>query len=73
MSVDVSDNNEPRTLREMAADAAKEAGVGLACPNCGCRDTRVVTIRHNIDGSETRRRRECRYCGERLTTFEAIP
>lgn len=61
------------TLEQLAADTAKtnaDAGIGLACPKCGCRDLRVVKTRHNVDGTETSRRRECRNCNNRLTTME---
>lgn len=58
---------ERKTLRQMAIEAS---GGGMACPNCGCRDTRVVKTRHNSDGSETSRRRVCRHCGNKITTIE---
>lgn len=54
------------------SDHAKEQenGKGLACRRCGCRHFRVVYTR---PGSHRRliRRRECRHCGTRMTTWEA--
>jgi len=42
--------------------------IGLICPVCGCRDFRVLYTRRYSSG--LRRRRECRHCGKRITTFE---
>lgn len=62
---------EPRkTLREMAIETQKAESGGICCPGCGCRDTRVIKTRHNVDGTETSRRRVCRNCGNRITTIE---
>jgi transcriptional regulator NrdR family protein len=41
---------------------------GLACSRCGCRDLRVVYTRPRATG--VIRRRECRHCGHRMTTWE---
>jgi len=42
---------------------------GLVCRKCGCKHFRVIytrpTGRHRI-----KRRRECRACGHRMTTWE---
>lgn len=65
----------PKSLRQMADETRQEEakqGIGLACPNCGCRDLRVIKTRHNIEGSETSRRRVCRHCGTRVTTMEMM-
>lgn len=35
-------------------------------------DDRVVDSRPSADGASIRRRRECRACGERFTTFERV-
>lgn len=40
-----------------------------ACPECGCRHHRTLETRAGKAGS-IRRRRECRYCGRRFTTYE---
>ncbi len=42
---------------------------GLECRKCGCRHFLVVYTRPRRDGCIVRRR-ECRYCGNRLTTWE---
>lgn len=42
---------------------------GLLCPDCGCKHFRVIYTRAAARG-RIRRRRECRYCGYRLTTME---
>jgi len=66
---------ERRPLNEMANDTRKieaESGIGLACPKCGCRDTRVSTTWHTSDGMETKRTRVCRNCRQQLTTRETF-
>jgi len=42
---------------------------GLACRRCGCRHWHVLYTRPSI-GGRILRRRECRYCGRRVTTYE---
>ena len=42
---------------------------GLECPKCGCAHFRVLYTRRAL-GSRLLRRRECRYCGRRITTYE---
>ncbi len=42
---------------------------GLECPRCGCRHFHVLYTRAAI-GGRILRRRECRYCGRRMTTYE---
>lgn len=44
---------------------------GLVCLKCGCRHFRVVYTRAVL-GGVIRRRRECRHCGRRVTTKEAV-
>lgn len=44
----------------------------MRCPNCGGDDDRVVDSRPSPAGDTIRRRRECRSCGLRFTTFERI-
>lgn len=51
--------HEPRTDR------------GLECPACACRDFRVVYTRPLSDG-RIERRRECRHCQRRVTTYEIL-
>jgi len=45
------------------------AAEGLECKSCGCRHFLVVYTRPLPKGG-IRRRRECRYCGRRITTHE---
>lgn len=42
------------------------------CPTCGIDDDRVVDSRPADGGVAVRRRRECRACGIRFTTFERV-
>lgn len=44
----------------------------MRCPGCGTDDDRVVDSRPVGVGDAIRRRRECRGCGLRFTTFERI-
>jgi len=47
----------------------EEQQVGLECPACGCRHFFVIYTRPT-PGGRIRRRRECRHCGRRITTYE---
>ncbi len=42
---------------------------GLECPHCGCVHLRVLYTRRAF-GGRLLRRRECRHCGKRITTWE---
>jgi len=42
---------------------------GLECPDCGCAHFRVLYTRRAL-GGRLLRRRQCRYCGRRITTYE---
>lgn len=42
----------------------------VRCPKCGSDDTRVVDSRSQDASNAVKRRRECRSCGYRFTTFE---
>ena len=42
---------------------------GLECRACGCKHFRVVYTRPTW-GNRILRRRECRHCGRRITTWE---
>jgi transcriptional repressor NrdR len=44
----------------------------VRCPVCGADDDKVVDSRPAPVGDAIRRRRECRRCGHRFTTFERI-
>ena len=43
---------------------------GLSCPACGCRHFRVIYTRRGR--GLLLRRRECRNCGRRVTSYERI-
>lgn len=42
----------------------------MRCPKCGVGDTRVIDSRTQESSNAIKRRRECRSCGYRFTTFE---
>lgn len=42
----------------------------MRCPKCGVDDTRVIDSRMQEKTNAIKRRRECRACGHRFTTFE---
>jgi transcriptional repressor NrdR len=44
----------------------------MHCPYCQHTETEVVETRYNEDLDSTRRRRECKKCGKRFTTYERI-
>ncbi|HLX77287.1 MAG TPA: transcriptional regulator NrdR [Acidimicrobiales bacterium] len=44
----------------------------MRCPNCSGTDDHVIDSREADGGEAVRRRRECRRCGFRFTTFERI-
>ena len=44
----------------------------MRCPYCGSQQDRVVNSRESQGGESIRRRRECRDCKRRYTTFETI-
>ena len=44
----------------------------MRCPVCATDDTRVVDSRPVDRGDAIRRRRECRACGRRFTTYERV-
>jgi transcriptional regulator NrdR family protein len=50
-------------------DRKAEDQKGLECRHCGCRHLRVVYTRPAW-GGRIMRRRECRNCGRRMTTWE---
>jgi transcriptional regulator NrdR family protein len=47
----------------------QEAPKGLVCRTCGCRHFRVLYTRRAV-GERLLRRRMCRHCGRRITTYE---
>ncbi len=44
----------------------------MKCPFCGHLDTAVVDSRETPDQKQVRRRRECKSCSERFTTYETV-
>ena len=42
----------------------------MLCPNCSCKESRVIDSRSFDDGASIKRRRECLECGTRFTTFD---
>jgi len=60
--------NEPASERK-TWDRAQDKR-GLECRSCGCRHSRVIYTRPGW-GAKLIRRRECRDCGKRFTTYEA--
>ncbi len=44
----------------------------MRCPGCGLDEDRVIDSRPSPTGDAIRRRRECRECGLRFTTFERV-
>lgn len=44
----------------------------MRCPHCGIDNDRVVDSRPAVEGESIRRRRECKACNGRFTTFERI-
>jgi len=49
----------------------EEMTKGLVCRNCGCRHFFVLYTRPAW-GGRLLRRRTCRHCGRRVTTFEQL-
>lgn len=44
----------------------------MKCPYCKAEDTAVVDSRLSEDGDSVRRRRECKVCEKRFTTYERV-
>ena len=44
----------------------------MRCPRCSSEESKVINSRTAHGGSERHRRRECRACGERFTTYERV-
>lgn len=47
----------------------RDADRGLRCRHCGCRHFYVIYTRRAVGGKLVRRRK-CRHCGQRITTWE---
>lgn len=48
-----------------------KTSIGIECPNCGCKHFYVIYTRRAASGKLVRRR-ECRNCGRRMTTWESV-
>ena len=46
--------------------------ISMRCPYCKADDDRVIDSRASADGFAIRRRRACRSCGRRYTTYERV-
>jgi DNA-directed RNA polymerase subunit RPC12/RpoP len=57
---------EPNPTLQITSPADQR---GLVCRHCGCRHFRVIYTRPAW-GGRIMRRRECRHCGRRVTTWE---
>jgi transcriptional repressor NrdR len=44
----------------------------MKCPYCGKKNDKVVDSRVSSNGASIRRRRECRKCKRRFTTYESV-
>ncbi len=44
----------------------------MRCPFCGSKEDKVLDSRESTEGETIKRRRECKGCGRRYTTFEQI-
>jgi transcriptional repressor NrdR len=44
----------------------------MRCPFCGSKEDKVLDSRESPEGETIKRRRECKACGRRYTTFEQI-
>ena len=44
----------------------------MRCPFCKAEDTAVIDSRMSDDGDSVRRRRECKSCDKRFTTYERV-
>ncbi len=44
----------------------------MRCPYCGLDEDRVIDSRSAEDGGAVRRRRACRACGQRFSTYERV-
>ncbi|MFI4860249.1 MAG: hypothetical protein ACIAXF_06160 [Phycisphaerales bacterium JB063] len=61
------DQPRPRSTPSSAAPAAEQRGI--ICRQCGCGHFYVLYTRAK-PGGRIMRRRECRHCGKRVTTWE---
>ena len=67
MSTDANKTKNMSTLK--STSGLSEDTRGLECRYCGCKHFRVIYTRRGW-GGKLIRRRECRHCGKRMTTWE---
>lgn len=62
-----------KRIKQTAVDPPDkgEPGIGIECRGCGCKHFLTLSTRKTF-GGRIIRRRECRYCGRRLTTNERV-
>ena len=58
--------NEPRTIAPRTGEQK-----GITCRRCGGSHFHVIYTR-KVRDERIMRRRECRYCGQRVTTWESV-
>src|SRR5437899_1592159 len=63
---------DPTCSCPMAASRDRREHYKMRCPFCGTNDDKVLDSREAQDGATIKRRRECKHCGRRFTTFEQI-
>ena len=63
------DDNAISNATTKVNQARPEDKRGLECRHCGCKHFRVIYTRPTW-GGRIMRRRECRNCGKRMTTWE---
>ena len=56
-------------MAEQTETKTSQEQLGLECRRCGCKHFRVLYTRAS-QGGQIKRRRECRHCGKRITTWE---
>lgn len=56
-------------MKRAAANPPASDARGITCPKCGCRHFEVVYV-YPVKGGRICRRRQCRHCGRRITTYE---
>jgi len=62
-------NDGMRSRKVWPNDYQGADDVGLKCPKCHCKHIPVLKSRNTV-GDTRYRRRECRNCGHKFTTYE---
>ena len=50
----------------------KRTAKGICCPKCGCCHFHTTHTEPFRNG-RVRRRKQCRHCGRKMVTYEAVP